>query len=331
MFDNILVPLDGSRLAECVLPHVIAVASAFGASVTLLHVLDTNHREDGVTDPIQWQLRKVESQAYIDTVASALEKADLSAERVVVEGPAAQRIRHAVREREIDLLILSSHGQSGLAQWNVSGVVEKVIQNAPTSLLLVRAYQERPGEGALRAGYQRIMLPLDGSKRAECVLTPAEILARHWNSELLLTHVIRQPRLFGTTPVNAEDRALLGQVVSRLREQATHYFQQLQQRLPVQTDVRLLLAENIAATLNDLVGHEKVDLVLLSAHGHGCSSFQRYGSLVSCWIFYGSAPLLILQDLPAEQIEATAAERAMHTLEAEEDIRRPSGTGHGPL
>jgi nucleotide-binding universal stress UspA family protein len=326
MFNRILVPLDGSKLAECVLHHVVAVASAFRASVTLFHVLNNSHRYERPVDPLQVQLRKLEAQAYLNAVQARLAEADLAAKAVIAEGSAAESIIEAARQQEIDLLILSTHGQGGLGEWNVSGVVEKVIQEVSTSLLLVRAYQEETETGALTAGYRRIMLPLDGSKRAECVLPPAEILARYWDAELFLAHVIRQPRLFSSTPPSSEDRALLGQIVSRHREEATRYFQRLRARLPIKTDFRLAIEENIGAALHEMIERETVDLILLSAHGHGCSRFQRYGSLVSCCILYGSAALLILPGLPPEQVEPTGSKGDRRAQEMEE-LRRPSGTG----
>lgn len=330
MFDKILVPLDGSRLAESVLPHVVAVASAFGALVRLLHVLDSSQQGDLPADPLQWHLRKTEAHSYLDETQTCLEEMGLVVESAVEEGPAAQRIVDGARRHQSDLLILSSHGAGGLAQWNVSGVVEKVIQDVATSLLLVRAYQELPGEGVITPGYRRIMLPLDGSTRAEVSLPAAEILARYWDAELLLTHIIPRPRLFRAAPLNSEDRALLGRVVSRQRQEASDYFEKLQARLPVQSDVRIVVGGNLSAALEEIVEHDDVDLVLFSAHGHGCSRFQRYGSVVSCSILYGSVPLLIVQDLPAEQVKPTASGQALHDWE-DEEIRRPAGTGPKPF
>jgi len=329
MFDKILVPLDGSRLAESVLPHVVSVAAAFGEPVTLLHVLDSSHRGDRPADPLSWQLRRTEAHTYLDGVQSFLKEAGLLVEKVVEQGRAAQRIVDYARGHQIGLLVLSTHGAGGLAHWNVSGVVEKVIQDIPTSLLLVRAYQELP-ERAIRPGYRRIMLPLDGSTRAEVSLPAAELLARYWDAELLLTHIIPRPRLFRAAPLNSEDRALLGRVVSRHRQEASHYFERLQARLPVQSDVRIVLGENLVAALQEIVEQDDIDLTLFTAHGHGCSRFQRYGSVVSCCILYGSVPLLILQDLPGEQLELSASGQAMRDWE-DEEIRRPTGTGPKPF
>jgi nucleotide-binding universal stress UspA family protein len=323
MFDHIVVPLDGSKLAECVLPHVTSVALASHKPVTLLHVVAPDEAGASV-DPLQWRLRKMEREAYLEEVRARLQDANVPAQAVIVEGAAAKQITDYAHAQGRSLLVLSSHGRSGLGRWNVSGVVEKVIQEIRTSLLLVRAYQQA-GDEAPTPGYRRIMVPLDGSKRAECTLPLAESLARHWDAELLLTHVVRQPHLFQMAPLSADDKALLGRVVARHRTEAAGYFDRLQARLPVRARVHLAVEDDVIIAFNDIVRHEGVDLILFSAHGHGCSRFQRYGSLVSCYILYGSAPILIVQDLPAEQVEPTAAERAV-SAEEPEAVRQPTGT-----
>ena len=67
MFNQILLPLDRSALAECVLPHAIAIARACGSQITLLSVMETPHeaRWRRAMDPLNWQIRKVEAQTYL--------------------------------------------------------------------------------------------------------------------------------------------------------------------------------------------------------------------------------------------------------------------------
>jgi hypothetical protein len=75
--------------------------------------------------------------------------------------------------------------------------------------------------------------------------------------------------------------------------------------------------------LNDVGEQEEVDLILFSAHGHGCHRSQRYGSLVSSYTLHGSTSLLVVQDLPAEQVEPTAAKLAILAEEAAGAWRLP--------
>ena len=83
MFDNILVPIDRSSLAECVLPHVLAVAGTFESRVTLLHVMDSTNvaNQPRTVDPLDWQIRKAEAETYLHDLALRLQTAGLSTER----------------------------------------------------------------------------------------------------------------------------------------------------------------------------------------------------------------------------------------------------------
>ena len=71
MFERILVPLDRSPLAECVLPHAVAVARSLDSQLMLLHILSLSDRQDGLraVDPLEWQLRRAEAESYLEGVA----------------------------------------------------------------------------------------------------------------------------------------------------------------------------------------------------------------------------------------------------------------------
>jgi nucleotide-binding universal stress UspA family protein len=309
MFEHILVPLDGSSLAECVLPHVMAVAQAFGARVTLLRVLergDTAGRAQSF-DPLGWHIRKAEAEASLEGVRARLQEVGLRAESVLLEGQSAERIIEFAHENEAGLIILSSHGQSGLSGWNVSSIVLKIILRAYLPIMIVRAYQPAAADlGGLR--YRRLLVPLDCSRRAECVLSLATTLARHHESELLAAHVVAKPQMPRWSPPTQEDIELANRIVERNRLEATRYLKQLQSRLDVHVRTSVLLSDHTAEALHDLVEQANADLVILSAHGYSGGTKWPYGSLVVNFIGYGTTPLLIVQDLSPDEVERTKAE-----------------------
>src|SRR5512146_1909717 len=94
MFDHILVPLDGSTLAECVLPHVVSFAHISNAKVTLLHVLEQEptYGEMKPVDPLSWAFRKVEAEVYQQGICDRLRKAGLETSSAIIEGRAADGI-----------------------------------------------------------------------------------------------------------------------------------------------------------------------------------------------------------------------------------------------
>lgn len=311
MFSHILVPLDGSSLAECVLPHTVAIAQTFGAQSTLLGVMErstTTGRLKSV-DPLEWQMAKAEVNAYLNGVTARLQEVGLQVENTLLEGQAAERVVQFAQSHDVQLIILSSHGRSGLTGWNVSGVVQKIILRAYVPTMIVRAYRPTSKElSGLR--YRRLLVPLDGSQRAECVLPLATTLAHHHDSQLVLAHIVSKPEMPRRAPPTREDIELADLVTTRNRHEATRYLEQLRSRLPLEAQIILMDSENVVASLHELVESEEIDLVLLSAHGYSGGAKWPYGSVTISFIAYGTTPLLILQDLPPDEVEPTLAEVA---------------------
>ena len=110
MLKRILVPLDGSAYAECVLPHVVALARAFGSEVVFLLVMDRSQLGDThhAVDPLQWYADKTEATTYLKSVVTRLRKTDLSMRTTILEGRAHECIVEYARD--FDLTIISNHG-----------------------------------------------------------------------------------------------------------------------------------------------------------------------------------------------------------------------------
>ena len=195
--------------------------------------------ESTAVDSLAWHFAKAEAQAHLDEAARQLTELGLSSNTVLLEGGAAQRIVEHAQKHHADLLVLSSHGQGGLSGWNVSGVAQKVIHRAGTSIMLVRSsdesIEERSGSGAEIIQYHHILAPLDGSQRAESALPLASALAERHLAELLVVHVAARPEMIQRVPLSTEDVALVERVVIRNTMEAGKYFAQLQSRLPPQT------------------------------------------------------------------------------------------------
>jgi nucleotide-binding universal stress UspA family protein len=312
MLNHILVPLDGSSLAECVLPHTVALAQTFDARVTLLQVLSgprtTDHTQS--VDPLGWHIRKAESGSYLDGLVPRLQQAGVQTEKVLLEGRAAERITEFAHDQDASLIILSSHGRSGLSGWNISGVVQKIILRACMPLMIVRAYQSVTDDLAgLR--YRRILVALDGSQRAECVLPLTTSLAQFHESKLMLAHVVNRPEIPRRAPLTQSEIELAEKLTEFNRLEAISYLEQLQARSSVDTQIHLEVSDNVAATLHTLVNQEDIDLVVLSAHGYSGGTRWPYGSVALNFIAYGVTPLLIIQDLYQHELESTQAELAI--------------------
>lgn len=308
MFNTILVPLDGSQLAECVLPHIVAIARSFDAEITLLRILEKNQASAPAQlfDLLNWQINKTKAALYLEKTKARFQESGLRARTIVLEGLVAEGITEYAQNQGMKLIVLSSHGYNGLTQWGISSITQKIILSAPTSLLIVRAHQHdiQAGELSETPVYQRILVPLDGSQRAENVLPIITQLARFHKSQMHLVQVVQTPEMARQMPPAPEDIDLSNRVVTRNREEAGHYLEQVKSRsylegIAVQT--HLITSDNAAVALHQLGEQEHIDLVTLSAHGYSGNHQWPYGSMVNNFIMYGKVSLLIVQDLPAKQ------------------------------
>jgi nucleotide-binding universal stress UspA family protein len=94
MFDPILVPLDGSQLAECVLPHVVAIAHSFDAEITLLRMLEKNRANASAQlfDLLNWQINKTKAALYLEKTNARFKESSIRARTTVLEGLVAEGI-----------------------------------------------------------------------------------------------------------------------------------------------------------------------------------------------------------------------------------------------
>lgn len=321
MLKKLLVPLDGSSLATVVLPHVMALAASADTRVTLLHVLDPATSAMTAVNPIEWHLRRTEAQAYVDEVAAQLTNHIAgTVESIVLEGRAPDQIVAFAQQGAYDLTVLSSHGQSGLTDWTLSSVTNKVIDKVGGSVLLVRAdttAAERAAGNWAPASYKRIMVPLDGSLRAEYVLPYVKTLVQLHAAELVLVHVVAQLEMIQRTPPSPEQQVLMDQLVDQNHTQAATYLENIRNRLGSPATTHVLAGSNISAELNDFAAREGIDLVMITAHGTSGLAQRPYGSLAAGLLAYGVLPVIVLQDMAALDIDTS------FTQGADEAGRRP--------
>lgn len=143
MFRKILVPLDGSALAEAILPQVTELARGLGAELLLLRVAIA-HVFPGM-DPTAEEVRVVhEAEEYVEALAGRLADGGVRVRSAVRYGkPAAEIIEH-IADNQVDVVAMSTHGRSGLSRLVMGSVAEEVVRNAGVPVLLVRASGKHP-------------------------------------------------------------------------------------------------------------------------------------------------------------------------------------------
>jgi nucleotide-binding universal stress UspA family protein len=185
-----------------------------------------------------------------------------------------------------------------------------VVARTQSSLLVVPARAGGPRVGELRL--RRILVPLDCSPRAECVLPLAADLARAHEAELILAHVVPEPEIPRRLPPSAEDLAVASQLTERNRREGERYLGTLRDWLvgqKLRVAVRLVVSSRRAHAIRAMADEADVDLVIVSAHGRTGDARERYGGVAARLFEETSRPLIVLQDLGPER-EPTPAEEA---------------------
>lgn len=306
MFDRVLVALDRSDRTENILPHAQTVACAFASHIDLVHVFDKGSHGRAV-DPLDWYMERGKVRAQLTYVYEQLLDSNLPVDSVLLDGSAPDRILAYADESAASLIILN-HG----AHRRLTGrVARKVASRARQSLLVVHDGPRGRNRRAARGAYRRILVPLDGSRRAEHVLPAATALAQQCQATLVLARVVTPPQRIGTRgtlEAPASEKAA-AQLMARNCQEAHDYLDQVQSQLAVPAETRLISGDPIAG-LRQLSHEEGADLVLLSAHGYGCRKQQPYGRVASAFLYEGDTSLLLVQDVPAHEIGVSPAERA---------------------
>lgn len=152
MYNKILVPLDGSEMAECVLPHVENIAKGCKVgNVTFLRVLDTYMpsaaRAYLGTDQEKEMNKKSEEAAieYLDRVAGRVNLNGVEMQKHLIIGHPAENIADYASNNNVDLIIIATHGRSGISRWVWGSVANRILRSACVPVLMVRAPGCIPG------------------------------------------------------------------------------------------------------------------------------------------------------------------------------------------
>jgi len=147
MYDRILVALDGSPLAEQALPHAIAHAERFEAELVLLRVLEPLRLPSGLS-PVAIERTEERTrrlvQEYLESITARVEEQGVPVRAVTVEGRSHQEIIRFAESNQIDLIVISSRGASGLSRWLMGSVADRVVRGARMPVLLVQPRKQQP-------------------------------------------------------------------------------------------------------------------------------------------------------------------------------------------
>ena len=305
MIRRILVLLDGSAGAECVLPHVVKLARVFGSEVYLLSVICTDGSvQSRPSDPLAFRFARSDRTGYLQRKQAELRVHGLQTKIRIESGDPAEVTVALLRGGAYDLVALTSHGSGHRGHLTMGRTAMAVILNARSSFLLVPGdwAESEPLGKEVSEGREDgwILAPLDCSPRSDWTMTVVAALARGLKANVRLVHVVESPEFMGRLPASKSVDLLAQRVMEENRAVARRYVDDALRRLRgegLSAEGQLLEASVSAAdTLTDLATSEKPDLIVLGAHGQGGSPQWLFGGTAVNLIFRVQSPILVLQD-----------------------------------
>jgi nucleotide-binding universal stress UspA family protein len=293
MKQPILVPLDGSALAEQALPFAEALAEASGSPLLLLcasYVASV----PGL-DVAEEQARVVtDAELYLRRVATRLKRRGIAVETCAPYGMAGQVIAREARVRRAWLIVMATHGRGGLERALFGSVADGVVRQSPVPVLLLRAWHSGDSRARL-LGAGPILVPLDGSAYAEEVLPIARALVSALETRMILAQAIPPPdtaltpdgmavALFTEDPVVAERaaREYLARLAATFAEQGA----------TIETIVR---HGEPAATIAAIAEEQGAALTVLATHGRTGLDRLLMGSVAERIVRHGATPVLLVR------------------------------------
>jgi len=262
MINAVLVPMDGSKLSESVLPAASKLVKASHGTLVLVHVV-TPSEYFSVTAARYVQEERRRTADYFEKLAERLAKDDIGVEERVLTGEASREIVAEAKRRRVDLIAMASHGRSGVREWAFGSITERVLRSTNVPVLV---YREAPGKSAVP---RKILVALDGSDESLEVLAPASDLAASLGASLILAHVGKRfPSLM--------------QFAEKFLIRRGRTFEK-----------RLLRGEPAEAIL-DAVNTEKADLLAMTTTGQAKRNQIHFGSVAEAILKGCERPMLVV-------------------------------------
>ena len=309
MYRTIMVPLDGSALAERALPLAEALAARGGGRLILMRAVVAHPFP--AADAAEQQRQLVQEAAhYLSGVASRFD-ACLQVECAVAYGDAAQSILAEARLRDVNLVVMATHGRGGLGRWLYGSVADQVLRQAGMPVALVPAACDHTWD---RSRPMRVVVPLDGSDFALEALGAVRALAHMGSVDVALLRVVE--------PVGLAVYAREAREVSFAPEEqlavAQRYLERMAATLEVTArEVSIHVALGTAPSeIAALACEEGADLVVMATHGRGGLSRLVMGSTATGTLHRVHTPLLLVRPqglrIPTAEAERVIAWPRVH-------------------
>jgi nucleotide-binding universal stress UspA family protein len=280
MYRNVMVPVDGSSFAREAVLQGLRIASRSGATLRLVRVasapLFVGGPDSFAVENATLQKQRADELADLYSIAAECRAhSTVNVTASLQQGPIVDALMGYARRHRVDLIVMRSHVRKGIARAWFGSVADKLIRESGIPVLVVRPPSVST---ALESGFgfKRILVPVDGSSLAEESLAAVVKLARIDGSEITLLRVVTPSRLPG------EVESSIGPAPARDVDEAQRYLNQLlvsPADRSIRVTRRVIIAEDIPATILYVAEMEESDLIAIATRGRGAIARATSGSV----------------------------------------------------
>lgn len=327
MFTKLLVPLDGSPLAEQALGHAVAIARASKAAIDLLHV-QTPFPFRGFAgapwEAVHWGV----ARTYLDSVAAEVAKdPSVAVTHETVRGEAISSICGRIADSRPDLVVMTSHGRTGLSRAWMGSVADGVVRYSSVPVLVLRPMEEKRWPYASPRPFKRMLVPLDGSPWSSEILTTATALAKCSDALVVLLRIaepvpagepVGESRFDYVPPAANEVGAQL--VIAEMRDELEKTAVRLREATGLAVESHVVAESRVAPTILEFARTQNADLIAMATHGRGMSRFLM-GCITDKLLRGSGLPMLLYRPLAVQGRDLLPARSA----EAQSPVLAVSG------
>jgi len=297
MFKRILVPLDGSELSELALPYAEELAGTFNSEVELVYVCESEESQYRHMYHLYIEQIAEQVRSHIKAYRTGEKRLTAGVKPVVLDGDPAAEIIDYAEKNDISLIVMVSHGRSGVMLWVMGSIATRVVQGTSKPMLFIRA-----GTPGLKVGkgemFSKILVPLDGSDAGEVTLPYIKELTNKLKSEVTLLQVV-EPGQYVHTVGGLNYILFSEQQVEAMKAETKQYLEGVKRKL-INTEATLrseVKTGNAAQEIIKLADETSTRLVAISTHGR--SGVKRWvsGSVAHKVLQAGHTPLLLVRVL----------------------------------
>ena len=313
MFARVLVPVDHSRLAEQAIGRAAAIAHACHGHLDVVLVHGTDPFAPLGDEPFVAEALLREEEAYVADLARDLTtRLDVPATGAVVRGDVVSGIVARARDVGADLIVMTSHGRTGLSRSWLGSVADGVIRAAGIPVLMLRPSRTTTPVPVLAKPFRSVMVPLDGSATSRRALHAASALAQASGARMMLLRVVQPiPLITAETPkallsTLGADPARTDRTVDEARKELADITKSLMAQGVVSASAEVVVAERVAQAIIDYARSHGAHLIAMATHGRGASRLL-IGSVADKVLRSSGTAMLLLRATDVERSDVAAS------------------------